>query len=377
MRQILEIRDLKKLAKRKVPKMFYDYVDTGSWTQQTYKDNSNDFKNFKFRQRVGLDISDRNLSTKILSKEYSLPLGIAPTGSAGMVHADGEILVAQACEELNIPYVLSTMSICSIEEVAKKVKNPFWFQLYVMKDKEFVKGLIERAINASCSTLVITLDLSVLGQRHADLRNQLSAPPELTLNNLIQLALKPAWCIQMLKTKNKSFGNIMGHAKDVNDISSMIKWTHSQFDQGLSWDYVEWIRKLWKGPIVLKGILDKEDAVIAKNLGVDGIVVSNHGGRQLDGTISSINALQEIVDTVGNELEIHFDGGISSGQDVLKALCLGAKAAFIGRTHLYGLGAMGKKGVKLAIDILRKEMDITMALCGVRDINKLNKNNLH
>ena len=331
MKKVLEIKDLQKLAKKRVPKMFYDYADSGSWSGKTYYDNENDFKHYKFRQRVGIDISQRSLESEIMSKKVSMPVGLAPTGFCGMQHRDGEILAAQVCEEYNIPFVLSTMSICSIEDLALKTKKPFWFQLYVMKDKDFVKNIIERAKNANCETLVVTLDLGVLGQRHADIRNGLSAPPRLTFNHLFQMALRPRWCLGMLKTKRRTFGNVVGHAKGVDDLSSLMSWVSSQFDQGMSWDYIAWIKKLWNGPIVLKGILDPEDAIIAKSLGVNAIVVSNHGGRQLDGTMSTIKALPQIYDKIGSDMEIHFDGGIRSGQDVLKALCLGAKATFIGR----------------------------------------------
>ena len=377
MTKILEINDLKKIAKKKVPKMFYDYVDSGSWTQSTYKSNEEDFGKIKLRQRVGIDISSRKYETKILNTTYNYPFGFSPVGMGGMMYPDGEILAAQVCKENNIPYILSTMSICSIEEVADKVKVPFWFQLYVMKDRSFIEDIIERAQDAKCKALVVTMDLPVLGQRHQDIRNGLSTPPKLTLSHMIQLFKRPGWCLKMLRTKNRTFGNILGHAKGVNNLSSIVEWTSQQFDQGLSWSYLEWIKKLWKGPIIVKGILDEKDAIIAKEIGVEGIIVSNHGGRQLDGTSSSILALEKITNRVGADLEVYFDGGIRSGQDIAKALSLGAKTAFFGRPYLYGLGAYGKSGLNKVIEIFKKELDITMALCGETNSNNLNKENLY
>mgnify|MGYP001261269375 CR=1 FL=1 len=377
MTKILEINDLKKIAKKKVPKMFYDYVDSGSWTQSTYKSNEEDFSKIKLRQRVGIDISSRKYETKILNTTYNYPFGFSPVGMGGMMYPDGEILAAQVCKENNIPYILSTMSICSIEEIADKVKVPFWFQLYVMKDRSFIEDIIERAQDAKCKALVVTMDLPVLGQRHQDIRNGLSTPPKLTLSHMIQLFKRPGWCFKMLRTKNRTFGNILGHAKGVNNLSSIVEWTSQQFDQGLSWSYLEWIKKIWKGPIIVKGILDEKDAIIAKEIGVEGIIVSNHGGRQLDGTSSSILALEEITNKVGSDLEVYFDGGIRSGQDIAKALSLGAKTAFFGRPYLYGLGADGKRGLNKVIEIFKKELDITMALCGETNSNNLNKENLY
>ena len=377
MKKIYEINDLKRLAKKRVPKMFYDYVDSGSWTETTYDSNEKDFKKIKLRQRVGIDISNRNYRTKILNKDYDFPFGFSPVGMGGMLYPDGEVIAAKVCEEYNIPYILSTMSICSIEEIAKNTTAPFWFQLYVMKDKEFIKNLIARAKAVKCSALIITMDLPVLGQRHQDLRNGLSAPPKLTLSHIVQLMQRPGWCMRMTRTKNRTFGNILGHAKNVNDLSSMVKWTHDQFDQGLSWSYIEWIKKMWNGPIILKGILDIEDAKISKNMGIQGIIVSNHGGRQLDGTMSSILALEKITNLLGDKFDIYFDGGIRSGQDIVKALSLGAKATFFGRPYLYGLGAYGKNGIRKVLEILKKELDITMALCGVTNSNNLNKENLY
>ena len=377
MRNILEINDLKIIAKKRVPKMFYDYVDSGSWTETTYSSNEEDFRKIKLRQRVGVDISNRTYKTKILNTNYNLPFGFSPVGMGGMMYPDGEILAAKVCEENNIPYILSTMSICSIEEIAKNSESPFWFQLYVMKDRDFIENIINRAKEANCKALVVTMDLPVLGQRHQDIKNRLSAPPKLHFSHVMQLLKRPSWCFKMLKTKNKTFGNIIGHAKGVNDLSSIIEWTSKQFDQGLSWSYIEWIKKIWQGPIIIKGILDEEDAKIAKNIGVQGIIVSNHGGRQLDGTLSSIRALDKITDKIGDELEVYFDGGIRSGQDIVKALASGARMAFFGRPYLYGLGAYGQKGIRKVIEILKKEMDITMALCGETDSNNLNEKNLY
>ncbi len=377
MKKILTINDMKVLAKKRVPKMFYDYVDSGSWTQSTYIANEKDFNDIYLKQKVGVNISNRSLKSKILSTSYAMPIGLSPVGFGGMLHKDGEILVAQVCEKVNIPYILSTMSICSMEEVASNSSKPFWFQLYVMKDKEFVENAIKRAKNLKCSALVVTMDLSLVGQRHADIRNDLSAPPRLTLKSLYHMLIRPYWCLGMLQTKNRTFGNIIGHAKGVNDLHTLMSWVSSQFDQKLSWDYIKWIKKIWGGPIILKGIMDVEDAKTARNLGVDAIVVSNHGGRQLDGTISSIKALESIVDAVGKDIEVYFDGGIRSGQSVIKALSIGANATFMGRSYLYGLAALGKEGVELAIDIIKKEMDLTMALCGINDINKLQRSNIY
>ncbi|KZL20673.1 L-lactate dehydrogenase [cytochrome] [Pseudovibrio axinellae] len=377
MAPILEIKDLKELARKRVPKMFFDYADSGSWTESTYQANETDFGKIKLRQRVAVDMTNRSLATKMIGQDVSMPVALAPTGLTGMQHADGEILAAQAAEEFGVPFTLSTMSICSLEAVAAKTQKPFWFQLYVMKDRDFINALIDRAKNAGCSALVLTFDLQILGQRHKDLRNGLSTPPKFTPKHIWQMATRPAWCMKMLTTKNHSFGNIVGHAKDVEDLSSLSSWTAEQFDPRLSWDDIEWIKKKWGGPLILKGILDKEDAHCAAESGCDAIIVSNHGGRQLDGAPSSIEILPEIVDAVGDKVEIHIDGGIRSGQDVLKAICLGAKGTYIGRPFLYGLGAGGKKGVTQALEIIQKELDTTMALCGRRDLNTLNRDNLY
>ena len=369
----LTIAELKKLAKRRVPKMFFQYADSGSWTESTYDANEADFAKIKLRQRVLVDMSDRSLETTMVGQKAAMPVALAPTGLTGMQHADGEMLAARAAEEFGIPFTLSTMSICSIEDIASVTKQPFWFQLYVMKDRDFVLNLIHRAKAAKCSALVLTADLQILGQRHNDIRNGLSAPPKMTVKNLWQMATRPAWCMEMLKTKRHSFGNIIGHAKDISDMTTLSHWTHSQFDPKLSWSDVAWIKEQWGGPLIIKGILDVEDAKAAVDTGADAIIVSNHGGRQLDGAPSSISVLPRIVDAVGDRIEVHMDGGIRSGQDVLKAVALGAKGTFIGRPFLYGLGAMGKEGVSLALEIIRKELDISMALCGKRDIKAVDR----
>ncbi|GES47968.1 MULTISPECIES: alpha-hydroxy acid oxidase [Rhizobium] len=369
----LTIAELKTLAQRRVPKMFFQYADSGSWTESTYRANEADFAKIKLRQRVLVDMSDRSLATTMVGQKASMPVALAPTGLTGMQHADGEMLAARAAEEFGIPFTLSTMSICSIEDIASVTKQPFWFQLYVMKDRDFVLNLIQRAKAAKCSALVLTADLQILGQRHNDIRNGLSAPPKMTAKNLWQMATRPGWCMGMLKTKRRSFGNIIGHAKDISDMTTLSHWTHSQFDPKLSWRDVAWIKEQWGGPLIIKGILDVEDAKAAVDVGADAIIVSNHGGRQLDGAHSSISMLPRIVDAVGDRIEVHMDGGIRSGQDVLKAIALGAKGTFIGRPFLYGLGAMGKEGVTLALEIIRKELDISMALCGKRDIKAVDR----
>ncbi|MGK9200840.1 alpha-hydroxy acid oxidase [Sinorhizobium meliloti] len=373
MTQILEIRDLKALARRRVPKLFFDYADSGAWTEGTYRANEEDFAGIKLRQRVLVDMSDRSLETTMIGQKVSMPVALAPTGLTGMQHADGEMLAAQAAEAFGVPFTLSTMSICSIEDVASVTTKPFWFQLYVMREREFVLNLIDRAKAAKCSALVLTLDLQILGQRHKDLRNGLSAPPRLTPKHLWMMATRPGWCMKMLGTNRRTFRNILGHAKSVTDLSSLQAWTNEQFDPQLSWKDVEWIKERWGGPLILKGILDPEDAKMAAKTGADAIIVSNHGGRQLDGAHSSISMLPRIVDAVGEQIEVHLDGGIRSGQDVLKAIALGAKGTYIGRPFLYGLGALGKEGVTLALDIIRKEMDTTMALCGKRRIAEVGR----
>lgn len=366
---ITDIEDLRRLARKRVPRMFYDYADSGSWSEGTYRANQDDFAAIKLRQRVARNIENRSLRTRMLGQEMAMPVAIAPTGLAGMQHADGEILAARAAAEFGVRYTLSTMSICSLEDIATEVGQPFWFQLYVMRDREFVGDLIDRAKAAGCSALVLTLDLQILGQRHKDIKNGLSTPPKPTIRNLINLATKPRWCMGMLGTKRRTFGNIVGHAKGVSDLSSLSSWTAEQFDPRLSWDDVEWIKQRWGGKLIIKGILDVEDAQLAANSGADALIVSNHGGRQLDGAMSSIAALPSIADAVGSKIEVWMDGGVRSGQDILKAVALGARGAMIGRAFLYGLGAYGQAGVTRVLEILYKEMDTTMALCGRRNID--------
>ncbi|SHI13603.1 alpha-hydroxy acid oxidase [Pollutimonas bauzanensis] len=366
------IKDLQILAKRRVPRMFYEYVDCGSWDGVTYRANSDDFSRVRFRQRVGLNIDQRIQRCEMAGEKVAMPLAIAPTGLAGMQRADGEILAARAAERFGIPFTLSTMSICSIEDVAANTRRPFWFQLYVMRDRVFVKRLIERARDANCSALVLTLDLPVQGLRHKDIKNGLSTPPKLTLRNIVNMASRPGWCFGMMRTRRHSFRNIVGHVSGVSDISSMAHWVSEQFDQTMSWDDVRWIRRIWGRKLILKGIMDVADAEMAVQCGADALIVSNHGGRQLDGALSSIAVLPRIVEAVGERIEVLFDGGIQSGQDVLKAVALGAKGTFIGRSFLYGLGAMGEAGVTHCLEIIQKELDLTMALCGVTDITKVN-----
>ncbi|MCF7646447.1 alpha-hydroxy-acid oxidizing protein [Bacillus subtilis] len=377
MSTVLEIADLKRLAQRRVPKMFFDYADSGAWTESTYRANESDFAKIKLRQRVLVDMTDRSLASTMIGQNVAMPVALSPTGLAGMQHADGEILAAQAAAEFGVPFTLSTMSICSIEDLAEATQKPFWFQLYVMKDRDFVRNLIERAKAAGCSALVLTLDLQILGQRHKDLRNGLSAPPKFTPKHIWQMMTRPQWCLGMMGTQRRTFRNIAGHAKGVSDLSSLSSWTAEQFDPKLNWDDVEWIKNLWGGPLILKGILDEEDALMAAKTGADAIIVSNHGGRQLDGAPSSISMLPRIVDSVGDKVEIHLDGGIRSGQDVLKAVALGAKGTYIGRPFLYGLGAMGKAGVTKALEIIAREADVTMALCGKRRITDVDSSILH
>ncbi|PZN98665.1 MAG: L-lactate dehydrogenase [Hyphomicrobiales bacterium] len=368
MAQPLTIEDLRLLAKRRVPRMFYDYADSGAWTESTYRANETDFAAIKLRQRVAVDMTNRTLESTMVGEKVAMPVALAPTGMTGMQHADGEILAAKAAAKAGVPFTLSTMSICSLEDIAIHTGSPFWFQLYVMKDRDFSARLIERAKAAGVTALVLTLDLQILGQRHKDIRNGLSAPPKPTLANLINLATKPRWCLKMLDTPRRSFGNIVGHVSGVADMSSLSSWTADQFDPKLNWDDVKRIKEQWGGKLILKGILDPEDAEMAAQSGADALIVSNHGGRQLDGALSSIAALPEIVEQVGNRIEVLFDGGIRSGQDVIKALALGAHGTFIGRAFLYGLGAMGEEGVTRCLDIIRKELDVTMALCGLRDV---------
>lgn len=364
MATITNIEDLRRLAQKRVPRMFYDYADSGSWTESTYRANESDFQKIKLRQRVAVNMEGRSTASQMVGVDVAMPVAIAPTGLTGMQHADGEILAARAAEKFGIPFTLSTMSICSIEDIATHTKAPFWFQLYVMKDRAFIERLIDRAKAAKCGALVLTLDLQILGQRHKDLKNGLSAPPKLTLANLINLASKPRWCLGMAGTKRRQFGNIVGHVSGVENMGSLSEWTAKQFDPALNWGDVEWIKKRWGGKLILKGIQDVEDAKLAVASGADALIVSNHGGRQLDGAESSINSLPGIVAEVGSKIEVHMDGGVRSGQDVLKAVALGAKGCYIGRAFLYGLGAMGEAGVTKTLEIIHKELDLTMAFCG-------------
>jgi len=376
MQKITTIEDLRIKYQKNVPKMFYDYTESGSWTQKTLQENSSDFSLLKLRQKVAVDMSNRTTKTKMIGQDVTMPVALAPVGLTGMQSADGEIKAARAAQSFGLPYTLSTMSICSIEDVAENTKSPFWFQLYVMKDQAFLEALIERAKKAKCSALVLTLDLQLLGQRHLDIKNGLSVPLRPTLRNLFDLATKLKWSTQMLRTKRKSFGNIVGHVKGVNNVSSLMEWTANQFDLTLDWNAVAKIKKMWGGKLILKGILDVEDAKKAVQCGVDAIIVSNHGGRQLDGASSSIRILPDILEAVNADVEIHMDGGIRSGQDVLKAIAMGAKGTYIGRSYIYGLGAAGEAGVKKALEIIHKELDMTMALCGHNNINDLSTNNL-
>ena len=370
---ITHIEDLRQLAQRRVPRMFYDYADSGSWTESTYRANESDFQKIKFRQRVAVNMEGRSTATEMIGQSVSMPVAIAPTGLTGMQHADGEILAARAARRFGIPFTLSTMSICSIEDVAQHAGPGFWFQLYVMKDRGFIERLIERAKRAGCAALVLTLDLQILGQRHKDLKNGLSAPPKLTLSNLVNMATKPRWCLGMMGTSRRQFGNIVGHVSGVDNMGSLSEWTAKQFDPALNWADVQWIKEKWGGKLILKGIQDVEDAQRAVDSGADALIVSNHGGRQLDGAQSSIEALPAIVKAVGQQIEVHMDGGVRSGQDVLRALALGAKGTYIGRAFLYGLGAMGEAGVTKALEIIHKELDLSMAFCGKTQIAQVDE----
>lgn len=372
--RITHIEELRRVAQRRVPRMFYDYADSGSWTEGTYRANESDFQKIKFRQRVAVNMEGRSTRSTMIGEPVAMPVAIAPTGLTGMQHADGEILGAKAAKAFGIPFTLSTMSICSLEDIAEHTgRHPFWFQLYVMRDRDFIERLIERARAANVSALQLTLDLQILGQRHKDIKNGLSAPPKPTLANLINLATKPRWCMGMLGTSRRTFGNIAGHAKGVDDLSKLSAWTAQQFDPQLNWGDVEWIKRRWGGKLVLKGILDEEDARLARDSGADALIVSNHGGRQLDGAPSSIAALPAIADAVGRDIEVWMDGGIRSGQDVLRARALGARGTLIGRAFLYGLGAYGQAGVTRALQIIRNELDLTMAFCGRTDIETVDR----
>ena len=370
---ITNIEDLRVLAQKRVPRMFYDYADSGSWTEGTYRANESDFQKIKLRQRVAVNMEGRSTATKMVGVDVAMPVAIAPTGLTGMQHADGEILAAKAAEAFGIPFTLSTMSICSIEDIRANTSKPFWFQLYVMRDRDFIERLIDRAKAAGCGALVLTLDLQIIGQRHKDLKNGLSAPPKLTLANILNMMTKPRWGLGMLGTSRRQFGNIVGHVKGVSDMSNLSAWTAQQFDPRLNWGDVEWIKKRWGGKLILKGIQDVEDAKLAVASGADALIVSNHGGRQLDGAQSSIEALPAIVEAVGSQIEVHMDGGIRSGQDVLKAVALGAKGTYIGRAFLYGLGAMGQEGVSKVLEIIHKELDLTMAFCGHTKIGTVDR----
>jgi len=374
---ILTIQEFKELAKRRVPKMFFDYADSGSWTETTYRENESDFQKIALRQRVAVNMEGRSLKTEMVGQAVSMPVALAPTGLTGMQIADGEIKAAKAAEKFGVPFTLSTMSICSIEDVARETSSPFWFQLYVMRDRGFIERLIDRAKAAKCSALVLTMDLQILGQRHKDIRNGLSAPPKFTAKHVWQMASRPSWALGMLGTKRRSFGNLVGHVDNLGDLRQLSAWTSSQFDPTLSWTDIAWVKERFGGKVIVKGILDAEDAKLAVAHGADAIIVSNHGGRQLDGAPSSIRVLPEIVAAVGSKTEIHLDGGIRSGQDILKAVALGAKSTYIGRAFLYGLGAGGEAGVTRVLEIIRKEMDITMALCGERDIRNIGAHTIY
>ncbi|MEM9437752.1 MAG: alpha-hydroxy acid oxidase [Pseudomonadota bacterium] len=370
---ITEIEDLKRIYARRVPRMFYDYCESGSWTEQTFRENVSDFDEIKLRQRIAVDMTGRTTATKMVGQDVAMPVALAPVGLCGMQHADGEIKAARAAGKFGVPFTLSTMSICSIEDVAENTEKPFWFQVYTLKDDDFMKRLFARAKDAKCSALVITVDLQIMGQRHKDIKNGLSAPPKLTMKSIANMATKIPWGLEMLGTKRRFFGNIVGHAEGVTDPASLSSWTAEAFDHSLDWDRIKEFRSWWDGTVILKGILDVEDAKMAANVGADAIVVSNHGGRQLDGALSSIRMLPQIMDAVGDKIEVHLDSGIRSGQDVLKALALGAKGTMIGRAFVYGLGAKGEQGVTDALTVIHKELDTSMALCGKRDIHDVDR----
>ncbi|SOB93132.1 alpha-hydroxy acid oxidase [Thalassospira xiamenensis] len=367
------VEDLKRIYKRRAPRMFYDYAESGSWTEQTFRENTTDFQDIHLRQRVAIDMAGRSTKSQMIGQDVAMPVALAPVGLTGMQCADGEIKAARAAEKFGVPYTLSTMSICSIEDVAENTSKPFWLQVYTLKDDDFMKRLFDRAKAAKCSAAVITVDLQMLGQRHKDLKNGLSAPPKLTLKSVTNMMTKVQWGLGMLGTKRRFFGNIVGHAKGVADASSLTTWTAEAFDVSLDWDRIREFRKMWDGPLIIKGIIDPRDALEALNVGADAIIVSNHGGRQLDGALSSIRALPAIMDAVGDKIEVHLDSGIRSGQDVLKALALGAKGTYIGRAYVYGLGAMGEAGVTKALEIIHKELEVSMALCGHTDVTKVDR----
>ena len=373
MTKITCIEDLRVLYQQRVPRMFYDYAESGSWTESTFRANVSAFDKIKLRQKVLVNIAQRSLASHMAGQAVSMPVALAPTGLTGMQHADGEILAARAAEQFGVPFCLSTMSICSIEDVAAAVSQPFWFQLYVMRDRDYISRLIQRAKAAGCSALVLTLDLQIMGQRHKDIRNGLSTPPKLTLKNIANMATKPRWALGMLGTRRHSFGNIVGHVKGISDMGSLGAWTAQQFDPSLTWDDIQWIKDQWGGKLILKGVMDPDDARRAVESGADALIVSNHGGRQLDGAPSTMEALPYILAEVGKDIEVWLDGGIRSGQDVLKAIALGAHGTMIGRAFLYGLGAMGEAGVTLCLQIIRNELDLTMAFCGLTDIKDVDR----
>lgn len=373
---ITNIADLKRIHEARVPRMFYDYAESGSWTEQTFRENTSDFDQIRLRQRVAVDMTGRSTATQMIGTDVTMPVALAPVGLTGMQHADGEIKAARAAEKFGVPYTLSTMSINSIEDVAEATTAPFWFQLYTMRDTDYTSRLIERARAAKCSALVITLDLQILGQRHKDIKNGLSAPPKLTMKSIANLATKWSWGIEMLGAQRREFGNIVGHVDGISDASSLGAWTAEQFDPSLDWDKIAKLKEQWGGKVILKGILDAEDAKMALKVGADAIIVSNHGGRQLDGALSSIRALPSILEAVGDQIEVHIDGGIRSGQDVLKAMAMGAKGTYIGRAYIYGLGAMGEAGVTEALNVIHRELDTTMALCGETQVTDLGRQNL-
>ena len=370
---ITEIEDLKRIYRRRVPKMFYDYCESGSWTEQTFRANTSDFSEILLRQRVAIDMAGRSTASQMIGQDVAMPVALAPVGLTGMQSADGEIKAARAAEKFGVPYTLSTMSICSIEDVAENTTKPFWLQVYTLKDDDYMQRLFDRAKAAKCSAAIITVDLQMLGQRHKDIKNGLSAPPKLTPRSIANLATKVPWGLEMLRTRRRSFGNIVGHVKEVKNPSDLGSWTNEAFDPSLDWDRIRQFRKMWDGPMIIKGIIDARDAKEALNVGADAIIVSNHGGRQLDGALSSIRALPQILDAVGDKIEVHLDSGIRSGQDVLKALAMGATGTYIGRAYIYGLGAMGEAGVTRALDVIHKELDISMAFCGHTDIRGVNR----
>ncbi len=374
---ITEIEDLKRIYERRVPRMFYDYVETGSWTGQTFANNSSDFDKIHLKQRVAVDMTNRSTATKMIGEDVAMPVALAPVGLTGMQNADGEIKAARAAEKFGVPVTLSTMSICSIEDVAEHTTKPFWFQVYTLKDDDFMKRLFDRARAAKCSAIMVTVDLQLLGQRHKDLKNGLSAPPKLTVKSISNMMTKVRWGLGMLGTKRRFFGNIVGHAEGVDDPSSLATWTNKSFDQSLDWDRIRQFKKMWGGKMIVKGIMDADDAKKALNVGADAIIVSNHGGRQLDGALSSIRALPAILDAVGDKIEVHIDSGIRSGQDVLKSVAMGATGTYIGRAYVYGLGAMGEPGVTKTLEVIHKELDMTMALCGHRNLNDVSRDILY